>query len=516
MRVLLCLLLLAAPAWAQPGAVTNIHVSAGLVESGASNWTCEDTHVASTHSQADVQTAVNAADDGDCVSVPVGDGDVTWASSVNITSKCIQLVGPGSGSLIVRDEAVHITTATAAVQGTGCARVTGFHFIMDTADSTQIAIIASRGFRFDHNIIEIDQWQICWNTIGNQGSRTTYGNEGLIDNNTITNCRFVSYGEEGDGFGGADRWLETATIGTYHTTYLEDNVYSISSSGCIQEAGFPSCSSNCGVLCNFTDANYGGSYVARFNDVADSYFEGHPTSGGSFASRFWEVYGNEMSIPTARRYDGFCHWGIFYGGQGMVWGNTATEDCDADDSDPNRFDLGTHDGDDRGAMGACDGDNYVDSNELGTGWLCRNQPGAGATVSYWKFADGAPAAAQAKAPLYMWNNTAPLGNWKWNEGDANIGSDRDYYSTASGVQTTSSSPFNGTTGTGWGTLARRPTTCTTGVGYFATDDGSWNQSSSNPRGTQMNGSDGVLYRCSATNTWSVYYTPYTYPHPLQN
>lgn len=61
---------------------------------------------------------------------------------------------------------------------------------------------------------------------------------------------------------------------------------------------------------------------------------------------------------------------------------------------------------------------------------------------------------------------------------------------------------------GFGTLARRPTTCPTnpenafgmgvaGVGYFATDSG--------PQGT--------LYTCSA-NTWTVYYTPYTYPHPL--
>ncbi|HJT68698.1 MAG TPA: hypothetical protein VJ731_00785, partial [Terriglobales bacterium] len=37
-----------------------------------------------------------------------------------------------------------------------------------------------------------------------------------------------------------------------------------------------------------------------------------------------------------------------------------------------------------------------------------------------------------------------------------------------------------------------------GVGYFATDQG--------PQGT--------LYTCSALNTWTVHYVPYTYPHPL--
>jgi hypothetical protein len=44
------------------------------------------------------------------------------------------------------------------------------------------------------------------------------------------------------------------------------------------------------------------------------------------------------------------------------------------------------------------------------------------------------------------------------------------------------------------------------VGYWATDQGSWNQSGS--------GGQGVLYTCTATNVWALTYTPYTYPHPL--
>jgi PKD repeat protein len=56
--------------------------------------------------------------------------------------------------------------------------------------------------------------------------------------------------------------------------------------------------------------------------------------------------------------------------------------------------------------------------------------------------------------------------------------------------------FNGTVGVGVGPLSSRPTTCTTGVGYWATDTK-------------------TLYRATATNTWTVYYTPYTYPHPLR-
>ena len=104
---------------------------------------------------------------------------------------------------------------------------------------------------------------------------------------------------------------------------------------------------------------------------------------------------------------------------------------------------------------------------------------------------------------------------------------RDLYNAVSAsAQSSPTSPFDGATGIGVGTLANRPATCTTtsesadagrgGVMYWATNQGNWNASTSNPYGVQQNGADGTLYMCTATNTWSVYYTPYVYPHPLQS
>jgi len=60
---------------------------------------------------------------------------------------------------------------------------------------------------------------------------------------------------------------------------------------------------------------------------------------------------------------------------------------------------------------------------------------------------------------------------------------------------------------GVGPVANRPSTCATNAAYWATDEGNWDTTSSSPSGR--------LYRCTATNTWALYYTPYTYPHPLQ-
>jgi len=94
-------------------------------------------------------------------------------------------------------------------------------------------------------------------------------------------------------------------------------------------------------------------------------------------------------------------------------------------------------------------------------------------------------------PVYCWNNKL---NGKMNDPAATVHSvypsvqeNRDYYNY--------SSNFDGTRGVGSGTSADRPSTCTTGVAYWATDKN-------------------TLYQCASTNTWAPYYTPYTYPHPL--
>jgi hypothetical protein len=69
--------------------------------------------------------------------------------------------------------------------------------------------------------------------------------------------------------------------------------------------------------------------------------------------------------------------------------------------------------------------------------------------------------------------------------------------------------FTGATGVGVGTISARPSTCTTGVAYWATDRGKWRTD------TAGNQADGRLDKCTSTNTWTAgAYLPWCYPHPL--
>ena len=89
--------------------------------------------------------------------------------------------------------------------------------------------------------------------------------------------------------------------------------------------------------------------------------------------------------------------------------------------------------------------------------------------------------------------------------DDNPTQDTDFFQDQTG--------FDATSGVGMGTLAARPSSCTTGVGYWAT-----NQSTTDLTGmtgvNPITPISGTLYKCIATNTWTPYYTPLVYPHPL--
>jgi hypothetical protein len=70
-------------------------------------------------------------------------------------------------------------------------------------------------------------------------------------------------------------------------------------------------------------------------------------------------------------------------------------------------------------------------------------------------------------------------------------------------------------GMGCGPIAVRPATCTPGAGYWATNQSCSAVEAVNVGAHPAEPLSGTLYKCTGPNTWTAYYTPYTYPHPLR-
>ena len=337
----------------------------------------------------------------------------------------------------------------------------------------------------------------------------TYGYfEGVIDHNYFSQA--ASYNVI-DLFMRADATPVNGRLGTVNNLFVEANFFhSTTGAG---DGGGAGC----------IDGGSGIGVVFRFNVSDNCRVLMHGVTHGYGPTNF-EVYQNKIGkLPNSvlKGYRMIHHQGS---GTYMVFQNELAQSAGS-----------RHDRDaivvlhyrawQAAGGGVCDGTNRSDGNRSPTatyrGYPCRRQPA--------RDVDG------TLRPMYAWGN-----RWKDDGSIVNLvinnpgGSpnytnqhlvvNRDLYTAVSAsAQSSPSSPFDGATGMGFGTIANRPKTCTTekevpdagngGVGYWATDEGEWN--SENP------GFDGKFYICTGTNTWTARYganttgTPYSFPHPLQ-
>lgn len=493
---------------------------------------------AASCSRADVAALLSQLDAGDTGVIPAGSctwtDRIVWNAPANVTlrgSGSLSTLGGGDTTVIVDGYASANPLIAVTVSTTGTFRMAGLTVRATTesvAKTSGTVIITGPGtVRLDHLHLDTTTNSINGNYILWISDRVT----GVLHHSLVdlysNSAVYISNGLGTDGFGHTS-WASATNFGQPNGTadgyfFMEDNHFR----GVINQP------------CRVGDSSGGAKFVLRFNDIEGcSGVEAHATGHviiGDRGPRAQTSYNNHF-ITIASSDPPPFNIANLGSGTALVWGNEA--DALAI-KNPMVFRVtrrhnatyaqtATPDG-----WGYCGtefngtGSNWDGNTTAAKGYPCLDQPGRGqgdlltgsgsATVNNTTGKISWP--NQALEPIYFWRNVAVPhpgygGSFYNDDTNGRLTADVDYYQQASGVQTSASSPFDGTTGVGWGTLARRPATCTTGVAYFATDQGSWNTSSSNTYGVQRNGEDGLLYKCTATNTWTLFYTPYTYPYPV--
>jgi len=410
---------------------------------------------------ADVSNAIFSASSGDTVLVP--SGTAVWPGTLIIT-KGIILQGAGQGN-------TSIISGFSAPTPANLANEANYLIVYRPANNTLNEPFRITGFTLDFNnktagimlknisSIIINKIRIDNNIIKNAtytgGSARAimiYGTVyGVIDSNNFSG-NFNSI----DAYG-ADKiaWGNLDFyFGSEDCMYYEDNTFSLSNIAHASGAG--------------------GRYCARYNTYnydmnVNLYpwfdFHGNMGATGNYGSMGGEIYGNLLISSFNRNGGIFDH----RGGKAVIFSNKVISTASWSAKAREEFDDSLN----------------PTSNP---------QP-------------------QRISDSYYWNN-----RWGANNLVKAITANTSGtpYPVSEGIDFHNHNlSFNGTTGVGCGPLTSRPATCTPGVAYWATSQSCTSIDSASVGAKPAVPLSGTLYKCTAPNTWTQYYTPYTYPHPLR-
>jgi hypothetical protein len=514
------------------------------------------THTATSCSQTDVAKVIAQASNGDTVIMPACPAGASWTSNLTVT-KGIYLIGSGQGVSVIIDNLPRVNCRNAKslitidVAENLKWRLSNFTIQGSEADpgvcSSHVRLEgASHSFRVDH---------ISFNNMQTYGIKVHGDLWGVIDHNTFNGNHkagiYVAHESWGStGKYGDNSWAQADTIGTEQAVFIEDNEFNIvrpSGAGCL-------------------DSFEGGRLVFRYNRCPWAGSHGTDSGQRNRGIRQFEIYNNTYSAVVNGESCNNCNTMFMVrAGTGVVFNNSATTPsgvvaynnaallanyrdtdefvpwgaCDGSspyDNDGAPVAKGTYDGpvctncnlmiDPAANFGALTADytvrnvsqgwgatiqsntrttitnfpkNYAkhkdrswkpgDTYEIHATYPCLDQPGRGSGAL---LGDDPPKPeswpTQALRPIYAWLNTKNGVNLPLTSHSTHVQANRDFYDY--------NASFEGKSGVGVGPLSARPAKCQPLVAYWATDSN-------------------TLYQCSNSDTWTSYYKPYTYPHPLQ-
>ncbi len=414
---------------------------------------------AASCSQADVSTAIGTASAGDTVTVPATGSPCTWTSGITVVIG-INIIGTGSVTIInnysnAGNGTYLIKYLPSDFAANAPFRVSGFTFNFTNSAAGHIIKLAhdeSSSFVIQTKI-RIDHNVFTGDTSNHQAI-VANGMRGVIDSNTFTN--FPQPIRFASNYGTSDWWNNWEGIvyaGTDNNMYIEDNIFT-------------------GVTVNLVDCQYSNRYVFRYNTIS--------ATAGLYP--IWDMHGNQDA----------AHGNMWSGFGGEIYGNQITSSYDGK--------LLDH----RGGKMLVFANNFT--NTTGNQWYIE-------VHDIYPDSDNPSTNIQPQYPTdtYYWLNRKNL-TGAFNT--VTLGEQVNGHPTENADYFIGTNSFDGTVGVGYGILASRPVTCATGVGYWATTQSCMDL-------TGMVGVapsapiSGTLYKCTATNTWTAYYAPYTYPHPLR-
>ncbi len=399
---------------------------------------------AASPSYADVSAAISSAVSGDTVIVPAG--TAIWPSQLVIT-KGIKLIGAGIGNTVITSNYTNsdnvlwlgswfIVYAPNSPALNEAFRLSGFTF--NCANKCRgVYIYTGNSVSTPLTNIRVDHNYIynCYK----YGTFNVFGAIWGVADNNIFDGGYISV----DGYD--NEWSVRAfNFGSADAFYFEDNTI----------IGHDDC---------LIRSEMGARWVSRYNT-----YDATLCSNGLWPNH--DMHGNQ----------GSAGWNSCMGVE--IYNNT--------------INLGTFNGDltDQRGGKALVYNNVINTTGTITLSVREEWPDSWNTPDH-NLISGQP---QHISDTYSWNN---LKNGGGNNVATRVTQTYDYggghvVPTINKEFWYQGAAFDGTSGVGIGLLSARPTTCTAGVGYWATDTK-------------------TLYRATATNVWTAYYTPFTYPHPLR-